>query len=476
MSALPQQPGPLGEQVEKYNRRPFTQNGYVRAISRFQDMQKELSIPGSAFRYYLSVAQYNSFRVLSEWWNGESQDSSLIVAAKSSIEQAKEEAETAGDGTAFVLANRSHAKLAQSVYHGKLFILFELEFLAEMRKLLQKDEDVFLLILQYQREQCAAHAAMQRIGYSVFLGKENQPDTSDDAQGVRHRRPRLPQLLESTMGACSEPCPWLQLRSNTGRPFYLWDVKAMCTILVDDLPNTPKYICVSHTWGRWPKEEGPTRIRGVPWLVPQNRRFEVTDLPDMLLMAFGDGYVWFDLLCIPQDRSERALLEISRQAVIFGKAISAVVWLNDVVSWKGLQAATEWLGLHYLQGSVSADYSGYGVPEPLECLTNGDEPMELFDWTTGEVARFYVDDPVPKTIAAPVSWFTSLWTLQEICLRPDMVMCNRDWVPLTVGLDTPITLDQLVALDDNVSQGVFSESTQVSEAQVNTRLPFAGIF
>lgn len=35
--------------------------------------------------------------------------------------------------------------------------------------------------------------------------------------------------------------------------------------------------------------------------------------------------------------------------------------------------------------------------------------------------------------AEPSSWFTSLWTLQDVCLHPEILLCDQDWRPLTIG-------------------------------------------
>ncbi|KAH6662338.1 hypothetical protein B0J14DRAFT_287743 [Halenospora varia] len=43
-------------------------------------------------------------------------------------------------------------------------------------------------------------------------------------------------------------------------------------------------------------------------------------------------------------------------------------------------------------------------------------------------------------------WFTSLWTLQEICIRPDMLICNATWEFLAVRQNVTVTFDELVAL------------------------------
>lgn len=52
----------------------------------------------------------------------------------------------------------------------------------------------------------------------------------------------------------------------------------------------------------------------------------------------------------------------------------------------------------------------------------------------------------------PSGWFTSLWTLQEASLRPDMKLCSRHWEILKI-CDSPhappITIDSILALVDH---------------------------
>jgi hypothetical protein len=60
------------------------------------------------------------------------------------------------------------------------------------------------------------------------------------------------------------------------------------------------YLVISHTWGRWRINGEDIAVDGVPWPVPGNTIFDVTNLPDMLAaVPFDTRYIWFDLVCIP---------------------------------------------------------------------------------------------------------------------------------------------------------------------------------
>jgi hypothetical protein len=65
---------------------------------------------------------------------------------------------------------------------------------------------------------------------------------------------------------------------------------------------------------------------------------------------------------------------------------------------------------------------------------------------TGLVIRDSDKDTAHSHI--PGGWFTSLWTLQEACLRPDMLLCNKNFELLVVGDNVPtvVSLDALAAL------------------------------
>lgn len=83
------------------------------------------------------------------------------------------------------------------------------------------------------------------------------------------------------------------------------------------------------------------------------------------------------------------------------------------------------------------------------CLENNGRTEEFFpqvevsQWTSMVLKD---DKAAIKFSREPSSWFTSLWTLQEACLRPDMLLCARNFTILTVGSDTAVTLASLAAL------------------------------
>jgi hypothetical protein len=237
-------------------------------------------------------------------------------------------------------------------------------------------------------------------------------------------------------------CPWLPEAS--GLPFYLWDVENERTLETSTLAK-PCYTAISHTWGRWRKCTPPVRVKGVDgWLVPENEVFEVEQLPHILRrVPKMTPYIWFDLVCIPQDGSARAEEEIARQAIIFQGAENAIAWLNRVDDWKGMQAMLHWASLYYML-FASHDPTFKASTYFKAAFNQASCPTGLFD-------PYQYQPSVTKEEMRPLGWFTSLWTLQEACLRPDMLLCNSDWEVLHSTRGVPIALDDVVALTNHIT-------------------------
>lgn len=188
-------------------------------------------------------------------------------------------------------------------------------------------------------------------------------------------------------------------------------------------------------------------MEGVPWLVPRNTLYDVCSLPEMFL-KLGDNtkYLWFDLVCIPQDGSKRANIEISRQSDIFRGAAACVAWFHDVGSWDGALGALEWRALGFLQTTTRDYWAIYpGVYEKLEeAAAAAEKGIELL--TTNEDGR---DLPSP--------WFTSLWTLQETIMRPDLQLYSRDWQRLEDKRGIPMPLHALFIIIHATSDAITTD-------------------
>jgi hypothetical protein len=387
----------------------------------------------------LSPSQINSLRIIQEWWNGSIEEDEWFANATNRVKILEvldifPALDLASPLVLQMLLGIGPVIPQVSTYRLEIFRLFQMEF--DMNDLGTEDEAKYFGFLQKQRERSAFYSSVQRTTFA-FRPQTGHPDNNTEYPDNSKSKVGSSQLdtiySNVPIGACIEACPWLGFRkSHGGYPFFLWDTQHQRTVIVDDMDSKPEYICISHTWGRWlDPAKPPTTVSGVPWLVPQNTIFKVQELPHRLRDAFPTKYLWFDLLCIPQDGSERALLEISRQADIFGNASAVVAWLNDINDWTGLRQTTEWLCRFCL--------SSYGATEPG--LPDIDASQH-----TGLVIRDSSEDIAHSHI--PGGWFTSLWTLQEACLRPDMLLCNKNFELLVIGYNVPtvVSLDALAAL------------------------------
>ncbi|KAF2255483.1 hypothetical protein BU26DRAFT_545097 [Trematosphaeria pertusa] len=396
----------------------------------------------TAFRATLSSPQVASFQIIQEWWNCSIEQEEWFAENRDKAKQMEmlkmhvvlDNAPPLVISMVFGIGPRPPRI---STYRLEIYRLFAMEFdPAEYDDALE--ESAYLERLQQLRERAAFYATVQRITFPfrAITGATLPSTCSDGLFGATG-------LAGRPLGPSIDPCHWLKFqKSRAGYPYFLWHVDARRTVKTEDLAEPPPYLCISHTWGRWRDEsQPPLSIPMVPWEVPANTKFRVQDLPERLAKVFPGNYIWLDLFCIPQDRSERSLIEISRQADIFGNATVVIAWLNDIPRWDGLRRVIRWLSEFCLE-----NYTIVNASEKL--------PPDLDDETTGLVE----EDPIDcdhSSITTP--WFTSLWTLQEACLRPDMMLYNRNFECLTVGRDTVVTLESLAALL-NYTVGSYDQS------------------
>lgn len=277
--------------------------------SKFRDIATEQP----QFLRSLSVIQRVSWTLLTHWWSGAYQESSLSNA---SIAFLKAAASSPGSmiykfGEAYPDAETFN-QLRKSVYNSIMFDLFFREFNPCHWELHVRE--IPLTTLRTTRVKATQHATAQRLGYTSYM----------KIRGLKTDE------CGPYLGSFDKPCPWLPRESKPKElPFYLWDVEQKRTVIVNELSNDPEeYCCVSHTWGRWRKDA--IHIEGVPWLVPQNEKFDVERLPEHLQQIQPRiRFIWIDLFCIPQDGSSKADDEINRQALIFQNSSRCIAWIND---------------------------------------------------------------------------------------------------------------------------------------------------
>ena len=421
----------------------------------------------------LSVAELNSFRILLEWWDGKTQKSSPSKRAQEQLEDFSHSPDiTTGQHPPFLIydikdalgtsiepnENTKSAKEVRSNYNEQLFMLFQQEFCG-----LDSGETpkAFWLQLYTQRQTCAELASCQRMAHSLccsvisenLVGGEGHTSLNSD---------KIRKQLSNHISASIHPCPWLtpKKRHETQLPRYLWDVSSMRTVDVNTLAVTPQYVTISHTWGRWREDsKPPIRVPGADWDIPQNTRFHVEKLPyDLKKLPLPCPYVWLDLFCIPQDNRKEAQEEIARQAAIFTGAASSIVWLNEIESWERTENEIQWYAYQYLQ-----------LANPETCVleeTVINDRIEKAAKASDQKTQLW-DEAEKRALG----WFTSLWTLQEACLRPDMWICNKSWELLTLNCSVPVSFDTTIAISQTV-MGFYHSQELMKNAPLGPRVFF----
>jgi hypothetical protein len=265
-------------------------------------------------------------------------------------------------------------------YHAFMFRLFQQEFLP-----VHYLETWTRKALNLERRKAAKFAACQRLSMNLFrsvtascndeslTGDSNMPSSSLSTSPGGHSafvpqstsidvaesssKPStldtLPILMERThfseielerlrefirpssaptLGASFLPCEWLNsTATDNDLPHYLWDIANERTVVTRDLGSSIEYTAISHTWGRWKYHDNQkhpkVRLPGLQeWTIPQNSKFKVEHIPDILAaVPFQTQYIWLDLVCIPQEPEHDQLVllsqqEIGRQAKIFRSA------------------------------------------------------------------------------------------------------------------------------------------------------------
>jgi hypothetical protein len=398
----------------------------------------------------LSTAQRNSFRLLHEWWNNDRQDQGLIY---------REWIVTPDPGTSTTPHNPPHLPWLEaprrpepsmhgSEYNRMLFTLWWKEFAGyhpdDYNPSTPSTRRSVAVLLRLRRNSAAIAAAHRVADLSYKRLTRTWRNESDSITENITQHP-----LAEKIPACIEPCPWLEPgQGSDNLPFYLWDRQRNCTVSIAEFEERAPYIVISHTWGRWILPGIGAFVRGVPWLVPQNSLFSVESLPDILFRVPGSSrYIWFDLVCIPQDDSLRKQIEIAKQAKIFAAAESSAVWFNTVTSWNGLQATMDWLSLEYLKVNNGGGYQVAGIlTRAAKAAATSTGLVALCKKDGGEDQIKFPSRKSRRRQLEPIGWFTSLWTLQEACIRPDMWLCDKSWNILRVDETLPISLDYMVAL------------------------------
>ncbi|KAI1742826.1 hypothetical protein F4680DRAFT_27297 [Xylaria scruposa] len=385
---------PLRDHLRRYLRKPYlTPDRWDVVLLDWVEFKRLYETVDSPFRHTLSHTQKASFDVLIAWWEAVYSDPSLQQAARSYLEKKAETKSEVNRKQDLTDAGET-ARTNMSLYHSSCFSLFLNEFCPYTWR--RDTIKATFGLLQSIRLQAAEQAATQQLSFAT-LGLSQNDNTS-----------AYPEIFSNDILIRTD------LSSSPG-PRYLYSAREKKTIDFQGSKKVPPYVCISHTWGRW--RTALTNIPGVKWRVPGNTKFTVQDVPDQL-HQLGFEYVWFDLFCIPQDKEgdnyEIAQIEIANQAAIFRRAERCIAWITDVKSWDVLECALEWLSLKYMNVCSSLKVENFD-----QRLSQAARRASITLGGLMESGTSAGDEPAP--------WFSSLWTLQECVLCPDLHLYSGGW-------------------------------------------------
>ncbi|KAJ4245094.1 hypothetical protein NW757_010104 [Fusarium falciforme] len=158
----------------------------------------------------------------------------------------------------------------------------------------------------------------------------------------------------------------------------------------------------------------------------------------------------------------------------FQKAIfNLFVWefychadFDNTEQWTTLPLVVEWFCVQFIKNNQLYDDNQPVTAKEVQQNKKLVGSMELTELAGTSNATTEGDNFNP--------WFTSLWTLQEICLRPDMLIASRNWNLLALN-GIPVAFDEIVALDNAIrkaeNRNVFPKAvTEVKSLLARTGL------
>lgn len=184
----------------------------------------------------------------------------------------------------------------------------------------------------------------------------------------------------------------------------------------------PRFNALSYTWGRYQKPRKKKRrkarmrfINGLPWKLASiyPRHFRQKSIRNAIFHAKSvrsEGgksddvqFLWIDQACIDQRLGTAQDAEIRRQAAIFKKAQEVYVWITRKDQ-------------HHLQKSWEALTKAASTFK--NCISLGEQGTSMDLWLSDAYTALVELSQDP--------WFTSLWTLQEVSVRPDAKVLDKD--------------------------------------------------
>lgn len=238
-----------------------------------------------------------------------------------------------------------------------------------------------------------------------------------------------------------------------GWPEYLWDLENSRTVRTTELGYPRRsYTAISHTWGRTILPGQNYKVPGgFQYGIPLNSAFNVTALPSSLKALQGkisSSYIWIDLLCIPQGDDEELrekdqllrMREIGRQRQIFENAVSSIAWLHDVEDLFCLAQVFQWLCISIFDDKLEPEDVESRDQLKTKILQNikGQRTGLVKRWKVKPEDELAVQLGNDEWVTPSSSWFNSLWTVQELCLRPDTWLATSKLDIMSHSKDQPI--------------------------------------
>lgn len=168
-----------------------------------------------------------------------------------------------------------------------------------------------------------------------------------------------------------------------------------------------------------PLEDARLPVKGITWTIPAiNPEFFTIDqfqgVVNRNRAMRGTRFLWLDIACIDQEDEKTKMEEVGRQAGIFANAGMASAWLWTSSSERLRVVLEDVFESREIAISLDASVSESQAEKHLLRSLQGEVDTLLDDW-----------------------WFSSLWTLQEMGLRPDAIILSSDAEPVRMQFPLP---------------------------------------
>ncbi|KAF2967109.1 hypothetical protein GQX73_g6484 [Xylaria multiplex] len=386
---------------------PFWKRLVVRVFKPGLSPQRSATVPATvpatvSVSSHLAIGQISSHNLLEEWQS---------IKGKDEWTQ-----------QTLVLNNPQREPLA---YTNLLTELFQAEA-AQSRR--QRKE----LTLNQLRQKAALFAACQRLAFAI--GAPVLGQLSPFTNSVR-----------PPYNASINPGFWIKDQTGEIKPRFLWDVVRKQTVGTGRFEHCPEFVFISHTWGNnidtfhdW------VEVSGVPWKVPHITTFNIIELPNKLA-GTPWKYVWIDLFTVPQGPEDEEGIriqanEIHHQPTFLRQAKCAIAWFSDIPKWSLMPGVMQFLGLEIFESTVALEHDDVEKIKraKTDILGNLAGTLEI------------VDDPGDMEESGndiyANGWFRSPWTLQECCVRPDMILADANFDFLTATTGYPVAINDIAAV------------------------------